>query len=420
MFDLDNWQEIYHALASNKLRTFLTAFGVFWGIFLLMVMLGSGTGLENGVLEDFADGATNSFFVWARRTTMPYRGLPSGRGFELDNDDTAAISRMIPEAAVVAPRCQLGGHRGANNVTRGSKAGAFSVMGDVAEYDRVEAIPIIQGRFLNQIDLDEERKIAIIGTGVRELLFDDGENAIGESIEVNGVYFKVAGVFRPVGSGDDADRGAQTIYVPFSTFQNAFNRGQNVDWFAITAVPGVSASVVEEKVLELLAARHRVAPEDARAFGHFNLEKEFNQIQGLFGGISMLIWIVGTGTLAAGAIGVSNIMMIIVKERTKEIGVRRAVGAKPVAIISQIVLEAILLTSAAGYVGLLAGVGVMEGVGSALIRTGADVQMFKNPGVDLSHAVLALSILVVSGTLAGIIPAQRAVMVSPVDALRAE
>ena len=420
MFDLDNWQEIYHALASNKLRTFLTAFGVFWGIFLLMVMLGSGSGLQNGVYDGFSSEATNCFFVWTRRTTIPYRGLPSGRRFELDNGDTEAIRRLIPEAAIVAPRNQLGGHRGANNVTRGSKAGAFSVMGDIPEYNQVEVVPMVTGRFLNPIDLEEKRKIAVIGTGVQKLLFEAGEQPIGESIEINGVYFKVVGVFRPLRSGDEADRQAQTIYVPFSTFQHAFNRGQEVDWFAITADEGVPASAVEARVLELLAARHRVAPDDHRAFGHFNMEEEFGKIQGLFGGISILIWIVGTGTLAAGAIGVSNIMMIIVKERTKEIGVRRAVGARPTSIIGQIVFEAILLTSAAGYVGLLAGVGVMEGLRSFLISSGADIQMFKNPGVDLSHAVLALAILVVSGTLAGIIPAQRAISVSPVDALRAE
>ena len=420
MFDLDNWQEIYHALSSNKLRTFLTAFGVFWGIFLLMVMLGAGSGLENGVTAGFAGEATNCFFVWTRRTTMPYRGLPPGRRFELTNDDTEAISRQVPEAAVVAPRNQLGGFRGGNNVTRGTKAGAFSVMGDIPEYRQVEQVPIVRGRFLNHLDLEERRKIAVIGSGVRELLFAAGEDPVGESIEINGVYFKVVGVFQPADSGDGGDREAQTIFVPFTTFQNAFNYGDQVDWFAIIAVPGVPASVVEEKVLQLLASRHRVAPEDDRAFGHFNMEEEFNQIQGLFAGIGMLIWIVGTGTLAAGAIGVSNIMLIIVKERTKEIGVRRAVGARPLAIMREIVFEAILLTSAAGYVGLLAGVGVMEVIRSLLESTGANVQMFKNPGVDLEHAVLALVVLVISGTLAGIIPAQRAVSVSPVDALRAE
>ncbi len=420
MFDLDNWQEIYHALAANKLRTFLTAFGVFWGIFLLMVMLGSGSGLENGVVAGFADEATNCFFVWTRRTTVPYRGLPSGRRFELDNGDTEALRRGVPEAAVVAPRNQLGGHRGANNVTRGSKAGAFSVMGDIPEYDRVETVPIVSGRFLNAIDLEQKRKIAVIGPGVRQILFEEGEDPIGESIEINGVYFKVVGLFEPVSAGDEADRQAQTIYVPFSTFQHAFNRGNEVDWFAITAAPDVPASAVQAQVLELLAARHRVHPDDERAFGHWNMEEEFNKVQGLFAGISMLIWIVGTGTLAAGAIGVSNIMLIIVKERTKEIGVRRAVGARPASIMGQIVFEAILLTSVAGYVGLLAGVGVMEALRSALVSTGANVQMFKNPGVDLEHAVLALVILVVSGTLAGIVPAQRAISVSPVDALRSE
>ncbi len=419
MFDLDNWTEIYHALTRNKLRTALTAFGVFWGIFLLMIMLGSGSGLRNGVSADFADEATNSFFLWTQATSKPYRGLPAGRSFELTNDDTEAIRRQIPEAKIVAPRNQLGGHRGGNNVTRGNKAGAFSVMGDIAEYNQVEAIPIIRGRFLNDLDLAERRKIAIIGTGVQKVLFDEEEDPIGESIEINGVYFKVIGLFEPMQSGDEGDRKAQSIYIPISTFQSAFNTPNYVNWFAITSDDDVPASVVEDKVLALLAARHRVAPDDTRAFGHFNMEEEFNKIQGLFSGISVLIWIVGAGTLAAGAIGVSNIMLIIVKERTREIGVRRAVGAQPISIMGQIVFESILLTSAAGYIGLLAGVGVMEGVRSALAN-GAQLQMFKNPGIDLQHAVLALVILIVSGTLAGIVPAQRAIRISPVDALRAE
>ncbi len=418
MFDLDNWQEIYHALASNKLRTFLTAFGVFWGIFLLMVMLGSGSGLKNGVTAGFSDEATNSFFVWTRRTTMPYRGLPAGRGFELDNSDVEAIRQSVPEVGVVAPRNQLGGHRGSNNVNRGHRTGPFSVMGDVPEFARVQTVPITHGRFLNALDLADKRKIAVIGPGARKLLFEPDEDPIGASIEINGVYFKIVGVFQPMAGGDDGDRLEQTIYVPFSTFQHAFHRGDEVDWLAVTSTDGVPASLAESRVLAVLAARHRVAPGDTRAFGHFNLEEEYNKIQGLFGGISLLIWIVGAGTLAAGAIGVSNIMLIIVKERTKEIGVRRAVGARPASIMGQIVLEAILLTSAAGYVGLLAGVGVMEAVRSALAGAG-NVQMFRNPGVDLEHAALALLILVISGTLAGVIPAQRAISISPVDALRA-
>lgn len=419
MFDLDNWQEIWASLRKNKLRTLLTAFGVFWGIFMLVVMLGSGSGLENGVTADFGDGATNSFFVWSRRTSRPYAGLPPGRSFEMNNEDIGALEAM-PETGVVAPRNQLGGYMGGNNVTRGVRSGGFSVMGDTPAILGIQAYRVDAGRFLNPLDLDEKRKVAVIGTRVREVLFDPGEDPIDQSIRIQGVYFKVIGVLSSAASGDRADRDAQTIFVPFTTFQTAFNYGNDVGWFAVTSAPGIPASVTEEKALALLKARHRVHPDDDRAFGHFNLEEEYQKIEGLFGGIGALVWIVGIGTLAAGVIGVSNIMLIIVKERTKEIGLKRAIGATPWAIRSQIVLEAIVLTALAGYFGLVAGVALVEGVRLALEASGNQAAMFKNPGVDLKDAFQALTILVVSGTLAGLVPAQRAVAISPVEALRSE
>jgi putative ABC transport system permease protein len=420
MFDLDHWREIYNALSSNKLRTLLTAFGVFWGIFMLVVMLGSGNGLRNGVNRGFADGATNSFYVWTRSTSKPYRGLPAGRRFELTNEDTQAVKDHVPEVGVVAPRLQLGGFQQGNNVTRGTKSGAFSVMGDYPEIRVIQSVRVARGRFLNRIDLEERRKVAVIGTRVHQLLFEDDEEPIGEYIRIHGVYFRVVGLFRTSQSGDRADRDTQTIHIPFTTFQQVFNIGNEVGWFAITSQDDVPASVAEEKVLALIAKRHRVAPDDTRALGHFNTEEEFNQIQGLFAGIRMLIWIVGSGTLAAGVIGVSNIMLVIVKERTKEIGIRRAVGASPFSVMGQIILEAIILTSIAGYFGLVAGMGAMDLTSYLLDQSGANPQMFANPDVSLATAMNALIILVISGTLAGLIPAQRAVSVSPVHALRAE
>lgn len=420
IFDLDHWQEIYASLAKNRGRTLLTAFGVFWGIFMLVVMLGSGHGLENGISARFADGATNSFFLWAQSTTKPYRGMLPGRDLEMNNGDVVAIREQVREAAVVAPRNQLGGFRGGNNVTRGTRTGAFSVMGDYPEIGQIQSLKITEGRFLNAFDVAERRKVAVVGTRVREVLFAAGEDPVEGSIEINGVYFKVVGLFKSSQSGDDADRDAQTIYVPFTTFQTAFNFGDRVGWFAITSRAGVPVSVVEDKVLKLLRDRHRVAPDDLRAFGHFNLEEEFGKVQGLFQGISLLVWIVGAGTLAAGVIGVSNIMLIIVKERTREIGLRRAVGATPFAVTAQIVIESIVLTAVAGYLGLVAGVAVVEGVRVALAASGGGPQMFQNPGVDLADALKALAILVVSGALAGLIPARRAVAISPVQALRAE
>ena len=418
LFDLDHWQEIQSALVRNRMRTFLTAFGVFWGIFLLMVMLGSGSGLRKGVMQGFEGGATNSFFIWTQRTQKPFAGMPAGRRIQLTNADVAALREKVPEAEVVAPRNQLGGFGGGNNVTRGRKAGAFSVMGDYPEILRIQSLRLESGRFLNPLDVAESRKVAVIGTRVKELLFARGADPVGDSIVIGGVFFQVIGVFRSAQSGDDADRDAQTIFVPFTTFQRAFNFGERVGWLAVISKADVPASVAEEKALTLLRSRHKVAPDDARAFGHFNLEEEFGKVQGLFRGIRILVWLVGIGTLTAGVIGVSNIMLIIVKERTKEIGIRRAVGAGPLAIVSQIVMEASILTAVSGYLGLVAGIGVMELVGRLLPPDAT--RMFGSPDVGIGEALRALAILTAAGVLAGLAPAQRALAVSPTIALRSE
>ena len=417
LIDRDHWREIYEALRGNKLRTFLTAFGVFWGIFMLMIMLAAGAGLWNGVREGFSDGATNSFFVWSQRTSKPWRGLPTGRAVQLDVSDVEAVRAQVPEVGVLCPRNQLGGFQGGNNVTRGVRAGAFSVMGDLPEIARIQSVRIVAGRFLNPLDVEERRKVAVIGPRVREVLFPRNEDPLGKEIRINGVYFKVVGAFLPRRSGGDRNDEVQTIFVPFTTFQSAFHFADRVGWFAVISKDGVAASAAEAKVLALLKDRHRVAPDDARAFGHFNLEEEYGKLQGLFGGIGALVWIVGVGTLAAGVIGVSNIMLVIVRERTNEIGIRRAVGATPFTVMAQVVFEALALTSFAGYLGLVAGVGVIEIVARAL--AGAPTEMFRNPEVSFASALETLAILVVAGILAGLIPARRAVKVSPVEALRA-
>lgn len=416
LIDRDHWREIYETLRANKLRTFLTAFGVFWGIFMLMVMVGAGNGLWNGAAAGFSDSATNSFFIWSQVTSKPWRGMSVGRRIQLDMGDTEAIRRQIPEIAVLCPRNQLGGFGGGNNVTRGTKSGAFSVNGDFPEIARLESIRIVAGRFIDPIDLAERRKVAVIGMRVKEVLFGRTEDPIGQQLRINGIYFTVAGVFKPRTSDEDREESGQTIFVPFTTFQSAFNMGQDVGWFAIGAKPGVPALEVESKVIALLKERHRVAPDDARAIGHFNLEEEFNQVQGLFTGIRFMVWLVGIGTLTAGVIGVSNIMLVVVRERTKEIGVRRAVGATPLTVGAQIVLESVVLTAAAGYLGLVFGVALVELV--AQLLAGADLTFFRDPEVPLSSALKTLAVLVVSGVLAGLIPAARALKISPVEALR--
>jgi len=420
IFDLDHWHELLLTLRRNKLRTFLTAFGVFWGTFMLMLMLGSGNGLQNGVYDEFSGVATNSFFVWTHETSKPWRGLPAGREFDLHVDDVPAIRRGVSQVDLVCPRNQLGGYRGANNVTRGGKAGAFAIMRDYPEIRRIQPLRIVRGRFLDAEDLRERRKVAVVATRVVEVLFARDENPIGQDLRINGVYFTVVGVFDTGRSGDRAERDLQTIYVPFTTFRNAFHYGDRVGWLAATSRPGIPASEAERATIELLKARHRVAPDDERAFGHDNTEEEFDKIRDLFGGIRALIWIVGLGTLAAGVIGVSNIMLVIVRERTHEIGVRRVVGATPWSVMSQVVLEAVVLTGAAGYLGLITGMGLIDLVAGWLDRAGIQAQMFRQPGVSLDSALVTLLILVACGTLAGIAPAQRALAVRPVEALRAE
>jgi putative ABC transport system permease protein len=422
MFDLDHLQEIWSALAKNRLRTFLTAFGVFWGIFLLVLLLGSGNGLRNGINSGFAGTATNSFFVWGMRTSKPFAGLPAGREIEFTNADVAEVRRQVPEAKVVAPRLQLGGFRGGATATRGIHTGAYTIMGDMPEIATIQSLLVTRGRFLNRLDIEDQRKVAVIGTRVHEVLFDEEEDPLGEGIRINGVEFQVVGLFKSRQSGNDGQQDAETIFVPFSTYQQAFNSVNRVHWLAVTSADGIKASVAEKKVLDILRSRHKVSAEDNRGIGHFNLEEEYEKIQGLFTGIKFLMWIVGIGTLTAGAIGVSNIMLIIVRERTKELGLRRAVGATPWKVQGQIVLEAVLITLGSGLLGLSAGVAVLELVNRLLPAAGADgeAQMFQNPGVDLQAALQALAVLVVSGVIAGFAPARRAVSITPMAALRSD
>ena len=271
------------------------------------------------------------------------------------------------------------------------------------------------------IDIENARKVAVIGTRVKEVLFKPDEDPIGEQIQIQGVYFTVVGVFKPLNTNISfGGEKEQSIFLPFTTLQKTYNYGDVVGWFSITSDKGYSASYVEEKAIELLAQRHSIHPDDKEAFGHFNLEEEYNQMNGLFAGISGLIWIVGIGTLLAGVIGISNIMLVIVKERTKEIGIQRAIGATPLRIRTQIITEAIFLTSIAGYIGLVFGVAVVEGINSLLESSGGGGEMFQRPEVDFTVAITALVILIFSGAMAGLIPAHRAVRIKPIDALRDE
>ena len=408
-------KEIFEVLSRNRVRTFFTAFGVGWGILMLVVMLGAGKGLENGVMQQFGGMAANSMFMWSQPTSLPYKGFKEGRYFNFNNGDTKALRENIPEIEYISPGLQLGGWRGDNNVKRGDKIGAFEINGYTPDARYVKLLKVPEGRFINESDLQSRAKICIIGKRVREILFDPEEDPLGEYLSIQGVHFKVVGLFESSRYGDQADNENQSIYIPFNTFQTAFHVGDRVYWYVITAYPDVSASVVEQKAKKLLKERHSVHPDDPRGVGGWNAAEEFAQVNAVFIGIQFLSWFVGVLTLFAGVIGISNIMLVIIKERTKEIGIRRSVGATPWSIISQIILESMLLTSIAGCIGLALGVWILELFGDAI-----EHEAFANPEVDFGVAVTALITLIFAGIVAGLMPANRAVRINPVDALRSE
>ena len=421
MFDRDRWQEIYSTLKSNRLRTFMTAFGVFWGIFMLIIMMGSGKGLENSVFDGFQDFATNSAFIWTRQTTIPYKGLPRGRFWMFNNEDMKALRQNVPEIDLLAPRLQPWSGNGENNVVRGLKTASYDIFGDYPDFFAIDPVVLLKGRVINDIDIIENRKVVVIGNRVRDELFNPDEDPIGQYIRIRGVYFQVVGVFEPknknMSFGGDKEK---SIFIPFTSLQIAYNMGDEVHFFAVTGKNDIPVSVVEKKCMQVIAERNKIAPEDEQAFGHFNLEEEFKKMKGLFTGISTLIWIVGIGTLFAGVVGVSNIMLIVVKERTKEIGIQRSIGATPWKVIGQILMESVVLTAISGMIGLVLGVVILEFINYQMVNSGAEAEMFKNPGVDFNIAVTALIVLIAAGLFAGFIPARKAVSIKPVEALRAE
>ena len=419
MFSKDRWDEIIEALSSNWFRTILTAFGVLWGIFILVVLLAAGKGLENGVKSDFGGIATNTMFMWTQGISKPYKGLPKGRQFNYKTDDVQAIRDNVPNLRFISPRNQLGGFGSTNNVVRGLKTGAFNVYGDYPEIIQQEPMDITSGRFINYGDIEEKRKVAIIGEGVKTAMYGFAEDPLGTYIKINGVNFMVIGTYKKKGGNGDAEEEQKQIYVPFTTFSQAFNRGNNVGWMAITAEDGSSITEIKPQIFELLKERHTIHPEDDRAIGNFDLYEQFSKVNGLFIALRFVAYFVGILVLLSGLIGISNIMLIVVKERTKEIGVRRALGATPWNIRGQILMESIVLTIISGMLGIAFATLVIYGANQMLEANGP-VDMFANPSVNLTVVLIALTILVVSGLLAGLIPAQNAIKIKPVDALRTE
>lgn len=413
---VDSWHEVVATISRNKLRSVLTACGVFWGIFMLILMLGIGKGLERGTQRNLGDLTFRSIFVWSQRASMPYGGLPPGRYLRFENGDIEAL-RALPGVERVAPRLRLGGWRDGSPVSAGSKSGIFTVIGDHPDLLHVEPIEVLDGRFINTKDIQEERKVAVVGDEVRKVLFAD-QNPIGRYVQVRGIHFLVVGEVISHRAGDDGERVRSSIFVPFSTFQLAFNHRDRVGWFALTARGDAPADKVEQSVRSALIARHRVHPDDKEAIGSFNAAERFGKVNGLFRGIQAFVWFVGTLTLLAGVLGVSNILLITVKERTREFGIRKALGATPWDTTSMVLKESIALTALAGYLGLIAGVAVLELIANAVAKL--ESAPLHRPEVDLGVALAATLVLVVSGALAGIVPAHQAARISPVEALRAE
>ncbi len=420
MFSRDRWSEIIEALTSNWFRTLLTAFGVMWGIFILVILLAAGKGLENGVKQGFGGIATNTMFMWTQVASKPYKGMPKGRRYSFEIEDVDAIKRSVPELRIVSPRNQLGGFRGSNNVVRGLNTGAYNVYGDYPEIIQQEPMDITSGRFINYSDINQKRKVAIIGDGVRSELYDKGEEVLGTYIKINGVNFMVIGTYRKKGNNGDAEEMQKQIYVPFTAFSQAFNRGNRVGWMAITAQDGSPITNLKNDIIDVVKARHTIHPEDDRAVGNFDLFQEYSKVNGLFVALKAVAYFVGILVLLSGIIGISNIMLIVVKERTNEIGVRRALGATPWSIRGQILMESVFLTIISGMAGIILATGVIWLVNFQLSQMDTSEMMFLNPSVNLGVVMIALTILIISGLLAGLIPAQHAIKVKPVDALRTE
>jgi putative ABC transport system permease protein len=411
---LDGLQEILFTLRRNKLRTVLTAFGVFWGIFMLILLLGFGRGMQNGVMEDFGSEPLDIIILWAGDTSVAYRGMGLGRKIRLEDSDIEAIRRQVKGVRTIAGmRSQWGA-----TISYNGKNSNAQMHGIPDEYFRVkDALPFPQGRRTNGLDIDETRKVVALGTIVVERLFDKGVDPIGKQVRVKDVVMTVTGVFH---DQMNQGRASEAVFIPQSTFDTVYGGGGTLGNIWLRPEPGVDGFELEKNIVTLVKRRHDVSPDDKRGVGSFNMAEPAKQINGLFTGISVFIWFVGLGTLTAGIVGISNIMIITVKERTREIGIRKALGATPFAIVSTLLLESTLVTSVAGYLGLVFGVGLLEFFSWLMRSTGAKIPYITNPEVNFEVAITAIILLVIVGLIAGLVPALRAAKITPIEAMKAE
>ena len=385
MFDLDRWEEIWQTISRNRKRSIMTAFGVFWGIFMLTIMLGAGLGLKNALFSQLGDMSVNSCFFWGGRTSIPYKGLPSGRYSEY-------------------------------KFSRNDKKGDYSLVGYNPDFQQISPQPIRFGRFFNEIDMEQQRKVCILTEQVWLDLFPGGEDPVGSTIRMNNMYLTVIGMIKVPDRGFRF-HGDKSVLMPVSTMQQMYNMGHKLHSVAVAANDDADIKEVETNIKQLVFARHTISPDDTKAVYSQNLGEQVNKFNSLFGGIGTLTWIVGIGTLLAGLVGVSNIMLVIVRERTQEIGVRRALGARPRIIISQIMSESFVLTFVAGIFGLALAVALLSGAESVLTASaGRPIR----PQISFGTGMLSMTVLILGSLLAGILPASRALRIKPVDAIREE
>ena len=412
MFDLDRWEEIWQTLSRNRNRSIMTAFGVFWGIFMLTIMLGAGLGLKNALFSQLGDMSVNSCFFWGGRTSIPYKGLPSGRYWQFENEDLAAIKKQVPNVRSVGSVIWGSEYK----FSRNDKKGDYSLVGYNPDFQQISPQPIRFGRFFNEIDMEQQRKVCILTEQVWLDLFPGGEDPVGSTIRMNNMYLTVIGMIKVPDRGFRF-HGDKSVLMPVSTMQQMYNMGHKLHSVAVAANDDADIKEVETNIKQLVFARHTISPDDTKAVYSQNLGEQVNKFNSLFGGIGTLTWIVGIGTLLAGLVGVSNIMLVIVRERTQEIGVRRALGARPRIIISQIMSESFVLTFVAGIFGLALAVALLSGAESVLTASaGRPIR----PQISFGTGMLSMTVLILGSLLAGILPASRALRIKPVDAIREE
>ena len=415
--DIDSYREILDTLTRNKSRSFLTGFGVFWGVFMLMALIGGGQGLKEMLNKNFDGFAQNTVMIWAQQTTKAYKGFRKGRWWAMDYKDIERLHQRVPELDVVAPILFAPWGK-SNTAYYGEQSTTPRVQGVTPEYAEVISPKMYYGRFINEMDMRENRKVCVLGKKIYKDLFKEGGDPCGKKIRVDSTYYEVIGVDYNTNGGINFNgRAEEKITLPLTLMQVTYNRGDQVDLIAATGREGVVMSRITDRIRETIARAHYLDPTDEQGAMVFNTEILFQLLDNLFKGVNFLIWLVGLGTLLAGAIGVSNIMMVTVRERTTEIGIRRAIGATPKMILSQIISESIVLTLVAGMSGILFGVLILHMLEMGNTEDGILKAHFQ---IGFWTAIFAAVVVSAMGVLAGLAPAARAMSIKPVDAMRDE